>query len=90
METSIEISWTNRFDGSTPTTGVLVSYTDGVNPTVDLPIVMPDPVREYIITGLNPFTEYNISVTLTNVAGNSDSIEVTARTLSLGKTCVCV
>ena len=88
METSIEISWTNGFDGFTPITGALVSYTNEINPTVDQSIVMPNPVG-YTITGLNPFTEYNVSVALTNVVENSDSIGVTARTLSLGK-CVYV
>ena len=89
METSIAISWTNGFDGFTPITGALVSYTDGINPTVNQSIIMPDPVG-YIITGLNSFTEYTISVALTNVVENSDSIEVTVRTLSPSKTCVCV
>ena len=46
----------------------------------------PSSLMEYLITGLDEGSTYNITVTVTNAAGNSSSNPVIATTVEAGKT----
>ena len=46
-------------------------------------------LMEYLITGLDEGSTYNITVTVTNVAGSNSSSPVIATTVEEGKTLLC-
>ena len=88
-ETSLDLSWTNSFDGLSPITGVTVKVFDGIVRVREIPLTGDSSLQSTQIPGLNEFTLFNITVTVNNAVGSSESAMISAMTLSLSK-CVCV
>ena len=83
-EREISLSWMTGFDGFTPITGVTV----GIIPergTVASPSRQVGLVNATTITGLLPFRSYDFYVRVVNDVGSSDSVIITASTLSLSE-----
>ncbi len=87
-ETSLNLSWTNGFDGLSPITGVTVEVFDGIVRVREIPLTGDSSLQSAQIPGLNEFTLFNITVTVNNAVGSSESAMISAMTLSLSK-CVC-
>ena len=88
-ETSLDLSWTNGFDGLSPIIGVTVEVFDGILRAKLIPLAGDSSLQSTQLSGLNEFTLFNITVTVNNAVGFSESAMISAVTLSLSK-CVCV
>ena len=78
----IVITWRKGFDGFSPFTGASIVYTpEGGNPITDN-VTLADPTT-YTLEDLMPFTNYNISVALSNIIGTGDSVSIQVMTASL-------
>ena len=78
----IAITWRNGFNGFSPFTGASIVYTpDGGGPITDT-VTSAYPTN-YTIEDLMPFTNYNISVALSNIVGTGDFVSIIVMTVSL-------
>ncbi len=86
-ETSLDLSWTNGFNGLSLITGVTVTiyYVTGGLMLRTMWLYGDSSLQTTEISGLNPFTEFRITVTVENAVGSSDTAEITVMTLSLSK-----
>ncbi len=86
-ESSLDISWTNGFNGLSPITGVTVTiyYVTGGLMLRTMSLPGDSSLQTTEISALQPFTEFRITVTVENAVGSSDTAEITVMTLSLDK-----
>ncbi|XP_064396706.1 hemicentin-1-like isoform X2 [Halichondria panicea] len=82
-ETSLDLSWTNGFDGLSPIIGVTVEVFDGILRAKLIPLAGDSSLQSTQLSGLNEFTLFNITVTVNNAVGFSESAMISAVTLSL-------
>ncbi|XP_064396322.1 protein sidekick-2-like isoform X2 [Halichondria panicea] len=82
-ETSLDLSWTNGLNGLSPITGVTVEVFDGIVRVREIPLTGDSSLQSTQILGLNEFTLFNITVTVNNAVGSSESAMISAMTLSL-------
>ncbi len=74
-EESGTLSWDPPADdGGATIDGYLLSWSPDAPPS---PIELPPDARTYVPSGLNPGTEYTVSLTAYNVAGSSDAAIIT-------------
>ena len=86
-EREVSLSWLIGFNGYTPITDIEVD----VIPAEGAPFRrVLGYVNTTTITNLMPFREYKFSVAVVNLAGRSELVNISARTLSLSMTCVVV
>ncbi len=90
-ETSLDLSWTNGFNGLSPITGVTVTiyYVTGGLMLRAMSLPGDSSLQTTEISALDPFTEFRIVVTVENAVGSSDTAEITVMTLSLSKLHAC-
>ena len=79
-EREVSLSWLTGFNGHTPITAIEVN----VIPAAGAPFRrVLGTVNTTTITGLMPFREYKFSIAVVNLAGRSEMVNISARTLSL-------
>ncbi len=85
-ETSLDLSWTNGFNGRSPITGVTVTIRVfvGLHTVTTLPLSGDSTLQTTQISSL-AYREHIIRVTTNNAVGSSDPAEITVMTLSLSK-----
>ncbi len=86
-ETSLDLSWTNGFNGRSPITGVTVTIRVFVGLRTVFttqPLTGDSTLQTTQISGL-AYREHIIRVTTNNAVGSSDPAEITVMTLSLSK-----
>ena len=72
---SVTLSWDPPADdGGATIDGYLLTWSPDAPPS---PIELPPDARTYVPSGLNPGTEYTVSLTAYNVAGSSDAAIIT-------------
>ena len=79
-EKEVSLSWLTGFNGYTPITAIEVD----VIPAIGTPFRrVLGSVNTTTITGLMPFREYKFSIAVVNLAGRSEIVNISAKTLSL-------
>ena len=84
MTAQLSLSWTNAFDGHSPITTVIITYTQQVGSNIT---VNADTLMSHTITGLMPNMEYIIFLHSFNDIGASGLISVIGLTNPLRKLC---
>ena len=84
--TSIHLSWTQQDDDYIESFEITYSYQGPCSSGVPVPSNMPhqdNTTREHNVTGLEEFSDYNITITAVNRAGRSQT-NITTKTLPTG------
>ncbi|XP_072033997.1 uncharacterized protein [Amphiura filiformis] len=76
----IEVSWTIPFIGNSDVTSCTIGYQVFPNGKSKEDVIVAPVVTTYNISGLTPYTDYNINVTCTNEVGASETMAVPATT----------
>ena len=79
---SIKVSWTPAPTASSVSVTYYINASSSIYQTVRRTVTDPD--REVVISGLNPFAEYHITVQAGNPGGLSEQTGRNAATLTAG------
>jgi titin len=72
-KSSIQISWLKpSFNGYSPLLSYQLDYRTSANPSRSIIVVIPAEETSHKITGLEPYTRYEVSVRAKNALGLSD------------------
>ena len=83
---SLSLSWTNRFDGFSPLSNVVISYEVDRYPQEGTQAQTFPMGTSATLVGLHPYSNYTLHVSLTNAVGFiSNPTNITVTTLSLSK-----
>lgn len=87
---SISVRWTNGFDGYSPLVNVSISYSVDRYPQDGIHVQSLPLITSATLSGLHPYSNYSINVSLTNAVGlTSNPSNIVVTTLSLSEFQLC-